>query len=198
MWWHDRATSEAARAADRSIPSALCRLASIVSIAALCAGCFQPLYGDRPNDGKPGLSETLSAVKVNPIDVPNGSGRARLAVELRNQLIFDLTGGGGTLSPTHELTVKLNTGNSSIIVDPTSQRPEAESFSIDVVYELKDLATGKVVVRSSTVARASHDTPGGEQRFVRFRGQRDSENRAAKVVADQIRNRLASYFVAGT
>jgi LPS-assembly lipoprotein len=44
----------------------------------------------------------------------------------------------------------------------------------------------------------SYDIPGAEQRFARIRGLRDAENRAAKQVADHIRNRLASYFVAGT
>jgi LPS-assembly lipoprotein len=44
----------------------------------------------------------------------------------------------------------------------------------------------------------SYDIPGQEQRFARQRGLRDAENRAAKVIASQIRTRLASYFVAGT
>ena len=40
--------------------------------------------------------------------------------------------------------------------------------------------------------------PGQEQRFARVRGLRDAELRAAKVIADNIRSRLASYFIAGT
>jgi LPS-assembly lipoprotein len=53
-------------------------------------------------------------------------------------------------------------------------------------------------VTGQTFARVSYDIPGQEQRFARIRGLRDAENRATKVVADNIRNRLASYFVAGT
>ena len=49
-----------------------------------------------------------------------------------------------------------------------------------------------------TFARVSYDIPGQQQRFARARGLRDAENRAAKVIADNIRSRLASYFVAGT
>jgi LPS-assembly lipoprotein len=37
-----------------------------------------------------------------------------------------------------------------------------------------------------------------KQRFARLRGLRDAEDRAAKVVADSITSRLASYFTAGT
>jgi LPS-assembly lipoprotein len=186
---------------DEPSASVLRRLSSVVcsaAIAALLAGCFQPLYGDRSLDGRPGLRDALSSVAVNQIDAPNGTPLARVAVELRNQLLFELTGGSGTSAPTHELTIKMTGGRSAIIVDPTSQRPEAENFGVDIAYTLKELATGKTVVQSTTFSRVSYDTPGTEQRFARVRGLRDAENRAAKVVAEHIRNRLASYFIAGT
>jgi LPS-assembly lipoprotein len=54
------------------------------------------------------------------------------------------------------------------------------------------------VVTGQTFARVSYDIPGQEQRFARLRGLRDAETRAAKVIADNIRTRLASYFAAGT
>ena len=54
------------------------------------------------------------------------------------------------------------------------------------------------MVTGQTFARVSSDTPGQQQRFARVRGLRDAESRAAKVIAENIRSRLASYFVAGT
>jgi LPS-assembly lipoprotein len=183
----------------RALLGAALRLAAAGAAAGTLAACgFQPLYGERTADGRPGIRDALSSISIKQIDAPNGSPEARIAVELRNQLLFDLTGGGGTTSPTHELTILLKSDRSSVIVDPTSQRALVENFGIDVNYQLKELATGKTVVRSTAFTRVSYDTPGGEQRFVRARGLRDAEDRAAKLVADQIRNRLASYFVAGT
>jgi LPS-assembly lipoprotein len=44
----------------------------------------------------------------------------------------------------------------------------------------------------------SFDIPGQEQRFAAVRGLRDAENRASQVLAEQIKQRLASYFLAGT
>jgi LPS-assembly lipoprotein len=44
----------------------------------------------------------------------------------------------------------------------------------------------------------SYERPGQAQRFARARGLRDAENRAAKLIADNIKARLASFFVAGT
>jgi len=65
-------------------------------------------------------------------------------------------------------------------------------------YTLTELATGKIVVTGQTFSRVSYDIPGQQQRYARLRGLRDAEDRAAKVIADNIRNRLASYFIAGT
>ncbi len=76
-------------------------------------------------------------------------------------------------------------------------RPDIENYGIDATYSLVDLATGKVVLTGQTFARVSYDIPGQQQRFARARGLRDAENRAAKVIAEQIRSRLASFFVAG-
>ena len=182
----------------RRVLGGLLRLTAVLLAGGATAACFQPLYGDRSVTGKPGLRQVLSSVRVNQIDAPNGTPQARLAVELRNQLLFALTGGDGTTSPTHELTIAMTAQRSSVIVDLTSQRPDVENFGVDVAYVVKELATGKIVVRSRTYARVSYDTPGSEQRFARIRGLRDAENRAAKVVADHIMSRLASYFVAGT
>jgi LPS-assembly lipoprotein len=193
MWWLRQST----RITSPIVPT-LGRLGAVLCLSALLAGCFQPLYGNQSIGDKPGMRQALSSVRVKQIDAPNGTPEARLAVEVRNQLLFDLTGGGDESSPTHELDIKMTTNRSSVIIDLTSQRPDVENFGTDIVYTLKDLATGKVVVRAMTFARVSYDTPGSEQRYARIRGLRDAEDRAAKVVADQIRNRLASYFYAGT
>jgi hypothetical protein len=74
----------------------------------------------------------------------------------------------------------------------------AQIPGIDITYSLTELATGKVVINGTTFSRVSSDVPGEQQRFAHARAQRDAEDRAAKVVAEQIRNRLTSYMVART
>jgi LPS-assembly lipoprotein len=172
------------------------RLTAAVLAAGLTAACFQPLYGQRTLGGPP-VRDALSAVSVQPIGAPPGTPEARIAVELRNRLLFDLNG-GMPAAPTHELAIHFTTERTSVIIDPTSLRPDVDNFGMHVTYVLRELATGKVVVNETTFARVSYDTPGSEQRFARLRGLRDAENRAARSVAEQIRNRLASYFIAGT
>ena len=74
----------------------------------------------------------------------------------------------------------------------------AEITGIDAVFTLTELATGKPVMGGRTFARVSSDYPGQQQRFARQRARLDAEDRAAKVIAENIRTRLASFFVAGT
>jgi len=194
MWWSDR-HSAVGRAGNR-----IARLAATLGVAACAGGCFQPLYADRTLDGSPGagLRGALGAVDVKQIDVGKGTDEARLAVEIRNALIFDLTGGGPAPRPAYGLVIHMSSTVADVIVDTTTTRPAIENYGINATYVLTETASGKAVVNGQTFARVSYDIPGQEQRFARLRGLRDAETRAAKVIADNIRSRLASYFAAGT
>lgn len=177
----------------------LLRLLLALSLAGLTAGCFQPLYGERSLEaGGRSVSDKLSAVEVKPIMTPNGTRLARIGVETRDQLLFNLTGGGPAQSSAYWLDIKLSSSQRQVIVDITSARPEIQNYGIDATYTLVDNATGKPVVNGTTFSRVSYNIPGQQQRFAGERGLRDAEDRAAKVIADNIRNRLASYFTAGT
>ncbi|MBS0536358.1 MAG: hypothetical protein JSR72_20090 [Proteobacteria bacterium] len=179
--------------------SRLVRAAMALALAGLTAGCFQPLYGSSsPTPGGPGIADKMSAVEVLPIDAPNGTRTSRIGVEVRNDLISNLTGGGPAAATAYQLTIYISASTRQVIVDINSARPEIQNYGLDATYVLKEVGTGKVLLSSQTFARVSYNIPGQEQRFAGDRGLRDAENRAAKVIADNIRSRLASYFVAGT
>jgi len=173
----------------------------VVGLGGLVAGCFQPMYAEHPLPGAAGSASVVGAMRavdVAAIDAPAGSRLARVSVNVRNELIYDLTGGGGGFSPTHRLDVKLTSTQLQVIVDINTARPDVNNYGIDSTYTLTELATGRVVVKGQTFARVSYNIPGQEQRFAGERGLRDAENRAAREIAENIRNRLASFFVAGT
>jgi LPS-assembly lipoprotein len=176
--------------------SLVTRIAGALALAVTLAACFQPLYGDRSFTGGPGVREALAGVEIVPIEAPKGSELAPMAVLVRNELMFGVTGGSGGAPPTHRLVVRL-AGNRTPIVSTTGTY-EFESYALDAGFTLTELATKKVVLNAGSAARATLDMPGGMQRFVRDRGVRDAQMRTAKVIADQIRARLASYFFAGT
>ena len=167
-------------------------------LAGLTAGCFQPLYGEKTPTGGTGIVDRLSSVEVAPVDTPNGTRLSRVGVEVRNSLIYGLTGGGAAPATNYKLVVRLTAGQSQVIVDINTARPDIQNYGIDATYTLIDITTGKPVVNGQTFSRVSYNIPGQQQRFAGDRGLRDAENRAAKVIADNIRSRLASYFVAGT
>ena len=190
MWWPKQ----------RPRRRGLIRLAAVLAAASLTAGCFEPLYGTHGSvGGVPDSVHTkLSAVDVVTIKAPLGSPVERIAVGMRNALQFDLHGGAGVTAPTHRLVVNVGTTQWTVVIDPISGRPDAQVDSVVAYYNLIEIATGKVVVTDTTFAHVDYDIPGREQRFAKQRAQRDAEDRATQVVAEAIRNRLASYFYAGT
>src|SRR6266705_2431558 len=137
--------------------------------AALLGGCFQPLYGTSTETGRPAVRDALSSIEVQQIDAAANSSEAPLAVQIRNDLLFNFTGGGYSAPPT---------------------------YTLRTTYSLTEIATGKVVVTGNASTAVSYDTM-GQQRFARLSGMHDAERRAAKVLSDNITARLASYFISG-
>jgi LPS-assembly lipoprotein len=176
----------------------LVRLAAPFAVACLLAGCFQPLYGDHSIGGGPSIKAALGSVDVAQIPAPNGTPESRIAVDIHNALLFSLNGGSNPTLPAYRLNIQMASTRLSVIVDLTSARPDLENYGLNASYSLVDLKTGKTVITDQTFARVSYDIPGQEQRFARARGLRDAENRAGQVIAEAIKTRLASYFVAGT
>ncbi|MCA1456368.1 hypothetical protein I6F35_24685 [Bradyrhizobium sp. BRP22] len=174
------------------------RLVAVAALAALTAGCFQPMYAEH-TDGTPALREKLMGVELPPItDKPNASREARIGVEVRNALAFKLYGNATGMPPTHRLVIRFTTSRSSLMVDPNTALPTGENFGIDAQYNLVDIASNKSVMTGSTFSRVSYDMPGSYQRFTRTRALRDAEDRAAQEIAENINTRLASFFTAGT
>lgn len=173
------------------------RLFAVAALAALTAGCFQPMYAEH-TDGTPGLREKLQGVELPPVDKPNGSPDARIGVVIRNALAFKLYGSATGMPPTHRLVLRFTTNRSSLMIDPNTALPTSENYGIDAQFNLIEIATNKSVMTGSTFARVSYDMPGSYQRFARTRAFQDAEDRAAQVIAEKIQTRLASFFTAGS
>ena len=169
-----------------------------LGLAGLLAGCFQPLYGDKATvGGGAALRDKLASVEVAQIPAPNGTSLSRISVGVRNDLLYDLTGGGGAASPTHDSISSSPPPRCRWSSTSIRGRPDMQDYGINATYTLTDLATGKRVISGQTFSRVSYNVPGQQQRFASARGLRDAENRAAKVISDNIHARLTSYFVTG-
>jgi LPS-assembly lipoprotein len=172
------------------------RFLVVAALAALTAGCFQPMYAERA-DGTPGLRDKLMGVELPPVDKPNSSREARIGVAIRNALAFKLYGNATGGPPTHRLVIKFSTSRYDLLTDPNTGLPTSENYGIDAQYNLIDNATNKSVMTGTTFSHLSFDIPGSYQRFSRERALRDAEDRASQEVAENIKTRLASYFYSG-
>jgi LPS-assembly lipoprotein len=170
---------------------------AVAALAALTAGCFQPMYAEHA-DGTPGLREKLMGVELPPVDKPNASREARVGVEVRNALAFKLYGTATGAPPTHRLVLRFTTSRSSLMIDQATALPTSENYGIDAQFNLVEIASNKSVMTGTTFSRVSYDMPGSYQRFARARAFRDAEDRAAQEIADNIQTRLASFFSTGT
>src|SRR5215475_15016210 len=159
------------------------RLLAVATLAALTAGCFQPMYAEH-TDGTLGLREKLMGVEIPPVDKPNASREARVGVEVRNALAFKLYGSATGMPPTHRLVLRFQTSRTSLMIDPNTALPNSENYGIDAQYNLVELATNKSVMTGTTFSRVSYDIPGQMQRFARARAFRDAEDRAAQEIAE--------------
>ena len=130
-----------------------------------------PMPRPTPPAPRPPIRTALASVEVEEIDVPNGTPEARLAVEVRNNLIFGLTGGAGQLPPTHQLKINLER--------PAPERDRRHHHRASGHGNLRhrrdlqpdrNLRPRKMVLTGRAFARASYDIPGQEQRFARQRG----------------------------
>src|SRR3979411_809406 len=115
------------------------RLLIVAALAALTAGCFQPMYAEH-TDGTPGLREKLMGVEGPPRDKRNASQEARLQVEIRNALAFKLYGNATGMPPTHRLVLKFTTSRTSLITDAATALPTSENYGIDAHLNLIDIA----------------------------------------------------------
>lgn len=171
-------------------------LACVGLLAAATSGCFQPMYKQTAADGT-ALSEKLSQIEVVFV-------AGRVGNEVRNDLIYALTGGAGNPAGAPyrlELTVKDST-TTAAVVDSLSGIPEVELVSVDVSWRLFDTtkpvpAGGKPlppIAQGSAFGKASLDS--GYQRFARSRAIRDAQNRASGVAAETIKTQVVSYLIA--
>ena len=189
MWWRNlrqwRALAWPARLAVVLAAAGLtCRL--------LAAALWRPPARRRRRAGQ------FAAVDIPPIKAPKGTPAERVAVGMRNALQFDLHNGGSPLPPAFALKVNIGTSQFTAYLDPVTGRPDTQIQNVVASYQLVEIATGKIVVNDLAVSHVDYDIPGSQQRFAGQRARRDAEDHAIQVVAEAIRNRLASYFVAGT
>jgi LPS-assembly lipoprotein len=147
---------------------------------------FRPLYATI--GGGKDVSEHLKQVDFAPIP-------GRVGQRIRNEMIFQTTGGGNPLPPAYRLEVVLNETLTSTLVRSTGEA-EGQIYVVQASFRLIDHKQKKVVFEGTSQARS------GFERFTSIyanvRGREDAENRVARTIADDLKSRLAAYLSRAT
>ena len=165
------------------------RVALVSALALNLSACFRPLYG--PTAAGEPMAALLAAVQVD--DVLMAQGQERLGHYLRSELIFDLDGSGQSAPKRYRLKMQGSETVQTPIVSSLTGRAEAGTIVGTIKYALEDLSGTKIISEGVATSTATYDR--SIQRFASLRAARDAEIRLAKVLAEQIKTRIASVLV---
>jgi LPS-assembly lipoprotein len=161
--------------------------AVLIGIAGLVSACtVQPLYGPTPTGST--VPDVLASIAVDEVDT-------RIAQVVRNKVIFDLTGGEQVADPAYRMKLKVSSQEISLGITREESAP-VYSIIVTATYEISDAKTGLIVLRSTARGNASYNRI--NQIFANVRGRIDAEEKAAGIVADEIRIRVAAASAQGT
>lgn len=159
-------------------------LPALAVLAALgLSGCgFQPLYGTTAGGSR--LAEVMSGVEVAPIP-------GRVGQRVRNELIFENTGGGAAAPRSNyklDIVIKESVINELVKI---SGDAKGQVYELDATFKLIG-RDGKVLLEGKATSRAAYER--FETIFSNVRARVDAENRAARTVAESIKVRIAAFL----
>lgn len=161
------------------------RCVGVVATVLVATGCaggdgFRPMYA--ATTGGVGVQERMAKVDVATIP-------SRVGQRIRNELIFQNTGGGEAQKPEYRLDITIRESLGSTLVK-SSGEALSQIYSLDANFKLIRLSDKKIVVQGNSHGRAGFER--FQQIYANVRAREDAENRAAKTVADDIKTRLAA------
>ncbi len=184
-WPEARIDTEARAAKRRTRHRAPVLLAVIATFALSACGSsgFRPLYASGEFGGS-AVSEKLAQVSVAPIP-------GRVGQRIRNELIYQTTGGSDALPPNYRLEVAIRETVSSTLVDRTADS-RSQVYSLDASFRLIDVKTKDVLLSGNSFGRAPFER--FDSVFANVRARQNAEDRAAKTVGIELKSRLEAFL----
>lgn len=147
-----------------------------------CEGGLRPLYGSLGYAGA--VEAKLAQVEIGPIP-------GRVGQRIRNELIFQHTGGGAPPPPAYRLDVTIREMVTSTLVlrDGNST---GQIYQVDAAFQLVSLRDQRIVLQGTSHGRA------GFERFTSIfsnvRANDEAQDRVARTVATDLKARLAAFL----
>ena len=152
----------------------------------LAACTVQPLYGPAAGGGH--VKSELARIEVEPV-------RDRVGQEVRNTILFELTGGTGVQNPIYKMKLTVSSKEVGLGLNDVDSSPVYQ-VQIAATYEVTRVDTGEQVIRRTARGSASYSR--SNQAFANSRAKIDAENRAAEMVGNDIATRVAAAIARGS
>lgn len=160
---------------------ALALIGSALLAAPVLSAC-EPLYGTTRSGVR--LKDVMAGLEIT--EIPG-----RVGQRVRNELIFSATGGGRPAGALYRLDISVRENVTNTLVTRSGDI-ESQLYNLDAQFKLIRLADNQTVLKGRSVGRAAFDR--FNPIFSNIRARIDAENRAARVVADGIRTRIAAFL----
>ena len=160
---------------------------AIVAVGALLGGCsdgsgFRPMFATTASNPK--LQEKLASVEIAPIGGKTGQ-------RLRNEMVFQNTGGGAPAEPAYKLTILVTESVGATLVNQTGNSASSV-YNLDSKFTLIDIKSKKVLLEGTSHARATFDR--NQSIYSNVRASDDAANRTAKTMAEELKGRIAAFL----
>lgn len=148
----------------------------VAGALALAACQAVPLYGSNAAQPQAAIRGELAAIAIPPVG-------DRLSQIVRNELLFNVSGGGVPAAPRYELSLSASAsvGGFGVGINQVA--------TVAVVYSLADIATGQVAASGRVSASAEFEAL--NQAFANLSAQQDAEERAARAAAEIVWQELS-------
>lgn len=158
--------------------------ALVVPFLSACGnGGFRPLYGSAGIGAQ--ANEKLAKVSVSIIP-------GRVGQQIRNELIFHATGGGGeVVNPELRLDVAIRESVTTTLVRVDGDSG-SQVYNLEAKFQLVRVSDKTVVMSGTSYGRASFER--NVSIFSNVRARDDAEDRAAKVIGEDIKARLSAHL----
>jgi LPS-assembly lipoprotein len=156
----------------------------------LATGCgdsgFRPLYATSSITGSNSdVNEKLAKLEIAPIP-------SRVGQRVRNELIFQATGGGNAASqPVYRLEIVLTESISATLVQ-IDGNSSGSVYNLNASFRLVRLDDRSVALQGQSFGRAAFQR--FDSVYSNVRARHEAEDRAAKTIADDLKSRLAAYL----
>ena len=155
---------------------------------ALGACSVQPLYGPASFVDSGPVQGKLTRISV-------GEVTDRVGQQVRNTLIFQMTGGKAISDPLYHMNLTVTSRQVGLGITVTEASP-VYSVIVQATFTVKRVGTEEVLVNGTASANASWNYV--NQIYANTRAKLDAENRAAEQVGNQIATRVAAAIAAGS